>query len=154
MSLEQRVETFPQRKTKRPYLVRRWKFLIGGLIILIALGHLMFSGLKDWGIYYLTVSEFRAKEQEMLGERVRVNGEVVPDSVVWDAESSTARFTLADGEASLPVVYKGIVPDLLFLPGASAVVEGEYNSQGFFEASTLLTKCPSRYVPQEGEATD
>lgn len=150
MSFEQRVESFPQRRTRRPYPVRRWKFLIGGLIILVALGYLMFAALREGGMYYLTVSEFRAKEQSILGERVRVNGEVVTDSVVWDTASSTARFILIDGGASLPVVYKGIVPDLLFLPGASAVVEGVYNSQGFFEAKTLLTKCPSKYVPKEG----
>jgi cytochrome c-type biogenesis protein CcmE len=45
----------------------------------------------------------------------------------------------------LPVVYKGIVPDI-FAPGIQVVVEGRLNGSGTMEATTLLAKCPSRFT--------
>ena len=51
-----------------------------------------------------------------------------------------------DDGGTLPVVYKGLVPDI-FAPGIQVVVEGHYVN-GVFEASTLLAKCPSKFTSQ------
>ena len=59
------------------------------------------------------------------------------------------RFRLRDveGSASVPVVYRGSVPDL-FKVGREVRVEGRLRS-GVFVAKrdTLRTKCPSKYTP-------
>ena len=58
------------------------------------------------------------------------------------------RFHVADigGSASVPVVYRGSVPDQFKL-GRHVVVSGRY-AHGVFVAKrdTLVTKCPSKYV--------
>ncbi len=72
--------------------------------------------------------------------------------VSGDAHGAGLRFRLRDvnGTAAVPVVYKGSVPDL-FRAGRDIVVQGRY-ANGVFTAipGTLVTKCPSKYVPKQG----
>jgi len=68
-----------------------------------------------------------------------------------DAHAGGLRFRLSDrnGAASVPVVYKGSVPDL-FKTGREVVVDGTLRG-GVFVAvpNTLVTKCPSKYTPKK-----
>ena len=82
------------------------------------------------------------------GENIRVNGEVATGTLEQDTGNFVSRFILIEGDHSLPIVYHGVVPDA-FREGADVVVEGHLNSADIFEASTILTKCPSKYSPQE-----
>jgi cytochrome c-type biogenesis protein CcmE len=70
--------------------------------------------------------------------------------VTGDAHGSGLHFRLRDvkGTATVPIVYKGSVPDL-FRPGRDIVVEGRFQN-GVFVATpgTMVTKCPSKYVPK------
>ena len=56
------------------------------------------------------------------------------------------------GRATVPVVYKGSVPDL-FRVGRDVHVEGQLQ-RGTFVAvpDTLITKCPSKYAPEKNES--
>ncbi|MDX6370257.1 MAG: cytochrome c-type biosis protein CcmE, partial [Gaiellaceae bacterium] len=67
-----------------------------------------------------------------------------------DAHAAGLRFQLRDvkGTATVPVVYKGTVPDL-FRTGRDVVVDGRLRD-GVFVAvpNTLVTKCPSKYQPK------
>ena len=83
--------------------------------------------------------------------RVALTGMVV-GSVAGDAHSSQGlRFTLRDrnGTATIPVVYRGSVPDL-FRTGRDIMVDGRVRN-GLFVAvpGTLVTKCPSKYSPKK-----
>ena len=62
------------------------------------------------------------------------------------AGDPTVRFIMADEGGSIPVVYRGLVPDI-FGPNIQVVVEGKYTN-GVFQASTLLAKCPSKFTSQ------
>jgi cytochrome c-type biogenesis protein CcmE len=77
---------------------------------------------------------------------------IVVGPVEGDARGSGMEFTLRDieGEATVPVVYTGSVPDL-FKVGREIYVKGELTG-GVFVATedSLVTKCPSKYAP-EGE---
>jgi len=83
-------------------------------------------------------------------ERVSLAGKVVGHPM-GDAHTSGLRFTLRDveGKATVPVVYKGSVPDL-FRSDRDVVVDGRLRN-GVFVAvpNTLVTKCPSKYVPKK-----
>ena len=82
--------------------------------------------------------------------KVSLSGYVLKP-VTGDAHGTGLHFRLRDvkGTASVPVVYKGSVPDL-FRPGRDIVVEGRY-ANGVFVAvpGTLVTKCPSKYTPKK-----
>ena len=82
--------------------------------------------------------------------KVSLSGRVLKP-VTGDAHGAGLHFRLRDvkGSATVPVVYKGSVPDL-FKPGRDVVVDGRY-ANGVFTAipGTLVTKCPSKYAPKK-----
>ena len=82
--------------------------------------------------------------------KVSLAGRVV-GPVRGDAHAGGLHFRLRDvkGTATVPVVYSGSVPDL-FKVGRDVVVQGRY-ANGVFTAvpGTLVTKCPSKYVPKK-----
>jgi len=129
---------------------KKKKFLIGGLIVVLAIVYLGYTGFEGSATYYFTVSELAAQKGSVNDENVRVNGQVAAGSVEQDTKEQILRFTIVDveGENSLPVVYQGVVPDT-FRTGNDVVVEGYLNSAGVFHANNILAKCPSRYVPEE-----
>ena len=81
--------------------------------------------------------------------RVSLMGQVI-GTPAGDAHAAGLRFKLRDvkGPTSVPVVYKGSVPDL-FRSGRDVVVDGKLQG-GVFVAvpNTLVTKCPSKYQPK------
>ncbi len=121
------------------------KFLIGGAIILVVIGWLIFSNVQGSTAYYLTVEEVMG--QGPSDRMVRVSGLVVGETIDWDTQQMTLRFEIADEGGSMPVIFKGVRPDM-FQDGAQAVVEGKYAASGVFEATNLLLKCPSKYVEE------
>lgn len=129
-------------------VLRKKRFLIGGIIVFLALGYLGYAGFEGSATYYYTVSELIEQGDSILGENVRVNGQVTPGSVEQEAGGHIMRFTIINGEASLPVVYQGVVPDA-FKVGNEVVVEGYLDSDSIFQANTILAKCPSKYVPEK-----
>ena len=118
------------------------KFIFGAAIIALASGYLIVSSIVGSLAYYLTVEEVKA--QGPSERTVRVAGTVVGETIEWNAPELMLRFKIADASGSLAVSYNGPRPDML-RGGAEAVVEGKYIEGGYFEASNLLLKCPSKY---------
>ena len=131
-------------------MLKKKRFLIGGIIIFLAIGYLGFMGFRGSATYYYTVSELMEQGGSIYGENVRVTGQVAPGSVEQDSGSLVLRFTIVDveGEKSLPVVYQGVVPDA-FRVGNDVVVDGHLNSAGIFQTNNILVKCPSKYIPEK-----
>lgn len=126
------------------------KFLVGGALVAGLVGYLMFTGMQESMVYYHTPTELLAKsaaDPTYADVGVKVGGRVLPGTVEFDQRSLDLRFTLVDieqPETTFPVHYQGPLPDT-FQEGADVVVEGKYSADGGFEATTLLTKCGSRY---------
>jgi len=121
--------------------VKRKVFVVAALVV-AALGVLIYEGVRSAAVYYVTVSELRARGSEAYSLAVRVAGNVAPGSI--RREGGKVRFVLAEGSAWLPVVYRGVVTDL-FKDGAPVVVEGTLQPDGVFRARVLLAKCPTKY---------
>ena len=120
------------------------KFIIGGIIVLLAAVVLGYVGFMGVGTYYYTVNEFHAKESSLAGQTVRVSAIVQPDAV---KQGLTWTFTLKDeasASAELAVTYSGVVPDT-FKIGQQVVVEGKYDAaSGGFQCSSIIVKCASK----------
>ena len=125
------------------------KFIISGMIVILAIAYLAYAGFTSSATYYYTVNELLEQGNSIYNENVRVNGQVAPGSVEQESTGRVLRFVIVDveEEGSLPVSYQGVVPDT-FKVGNEVVVEGRLNSDGVFQASTLMPKCPSKYVPE------
>ncbi len=130
------------------------KVFVVFIIVIAAIGYLIISGLEGTFVYSRTISEVRKLGTEVEGQGLRIEGTVVAGSLKKSDTSLQASFALADslGE-SLEVRFDGVLPDT-FKEGMPAMAEGKYNAAGYFEATNVLTKCPSKYepVPEEGEA--
>ena len=127
-----------------PMKKKNLKFLIGGLAVAAVVVYLAVSGAREGMLYYLTVSEFNGKVSTLGDQGVRVSGKVVKGTIKKDSINLDIDFVITDGKEQLPVSYHGIVPDI-FGDGIEVVVEGKYLSGGSFQATSLLTKCPSKF---------
>jgi len=125
----------------------RFKFLLGGGLILATVGYLMATGIRDTGQYYLTPTELAAKiraDHSFYNVGLKVGARVVKGSITRDVATQTVDFRVSDGTVSYPVTYHGLVPDT-FTDEADVVVEGRLAPDGTFHATTVLAKCGSRY---------
>lgn len=121
---------------------KRWQLAIVALVIVGAIGYLVFNGLST-NVYYQTVTELQASGGEH-GRQVRLAGNVVEGSIVRNEADNSITFAVADVGGNLPVTYKGVVPDI-FAPGIEVVLEGKYRPETGFVADTMLAKCPSKF---------
>ena len=123
-----------------------------GLIALAALvgsGLLAASALRDQAAYFYAPADLqRANVQP--GTAIRLGGMVAPGSISRAPDGVTIRFVVTDGQAQVPVTYRGIVPDL-FKEDSGVVAEGRLTPQGAFVADNILAKHDERYMPPELE---
>ena len=127
---------------------RRGKFVAGGLVIIAAIAYLIWSGVSQSVVYFVTPSELLAAP--VPSKTYRLGGLVQPGSLKWEPKSLDLSFTLSDGKASVPVRHKGTPPDL-FAEGRGAVVEGSWTNEGYFKASLILAKHSEEYkAPHDG----
>ena len=123
------------------------KFILPLFVILSLISWLVFAGVKDSMVYYITVDELLEDVPDIYGQKVRVSGTVVHGSIQNEL-SDSLRFTIEAGEGRLDVEYDGIIPDI-FTDGVEAVVEGKFSSDNVFVADLLLAKCPTKYESDE-----
>ena len=126
----------------------RKRYVIGGGILVLAVGLLIYVSLGSSFTYYFTVSEFLDRSGEFCDRSVRVAGKIADEPISWNAEDLELRFAIFEDADTLPVVYEGAKPSG-FKVSANILVEGRLDSDGVFHASQVLMKCPSKYVPEE-----
>ncbi len=78
----------------------------------------------------------------------RIGGLVEDGSLKRDPDGLTVRFVVTDTAKTIPVVYKGILPDL-FKEGKGVVAEGKLGSDGLFSSTQVLAKHDENYMPPE-----
>ena len=128
-------------------MLKKKKYLIGGLILIAALIFLGYFSFMGGLTYYYEVGELLDEANSITGQTVRASGNVADDVVKDGLELRFTILDMSDSETSLPVVYTGAVPDT-FKVGNQVVVEGEYTG-GVFEAEAIIVKCGSKFIPEE-----
>lgn len=86
--------------------------------------------------------------------KVALAGQVIAP-ITGDAHNGGLKFTIRDvgGTTAVPVVYTGTVPDM-FKKDAHITVTGTMVNGTFVsEKDTMITKCPSRYIPKKAADT-
>ena len=131
-------------------MLKKKRFIIGGIVIFLAIGYLGFMSFQSSATYYYTLTEFAQKGDSVYGENVRVKGDIASGSVEKKQAGRILKFILVEGTESMPVHYQGVVPDT-FTETYEIVIEGELGADGVFEAHTLMPKCPSKYESAPSE---
>ena len=104
-------------------------------------------------MFFFSPSQVAAKEAPV-DRTFRVGGLVQNGTLKRDDDGLTVRFTVTDTAKSIPVVYKGILPDL-FKEGKGCVAQGQIGADGVFHADQVLAKHDENYMPPEaGKAID
>jgi cytochrome c-type biogenesis protein CcmE len=127
--------------------------LIGvALVALIGAALLAAWGVRERASYFYVPSDI-ARDPPAPGQAVRLGGMVEAGSLSTRADGVTVDFVVQDGEASVPVTYTGILPDL-FVEGSGVVADGALRADGTFVANELLAKHDENYMPRELEEMD
>ncbi|HEX2057255.1 MAG TPA: cytochrome c maturation protein CcmE [Actinomycetota bacterium] len=129
---------------------RRAKFAIGGGIIVLSLLGLVAWAMNRTGAtsFYYTTSELQGAALAAGAEEYRVNGNVIPDSVVQEGLRTT--FDITDGTTAVTIVTDETLPDAFWSAMAAGsnevevVAEGRYDGSRF-TASQVFAKCPSKF---------
>ncbi len=124
------------------------KYLIGGIILVAAMGFLIYSLLSDSLTYYYTPGELMEEGDSVYGKSIRVSGNILGDSIEWDSSKPELRFTITDDSASLLVIYADEMPHT-FEEDKDVVVRGKYSSDSIFHADEIMMKCASKYEPED-----
>lgn len=124
--------------------------MLAGLAI--AMG-LVLNAFRSNLVFFFSPSQVAAKEAPGVGT-FRIGGLVERGSVKRDSDGLTIHFTVTDTAKNVPVVYKGILPDL-FKEGRGCVAQGRIGNDGVFYAEQVLAKHDENYMPPEaGQAID
>jgi cytochrome c-type biogenesis protein CcmE len=150
----------------------RWKFLVGGALMIGAILYLIVSGTVAGARYFITVEDL-LNDPVYAGQTVRISGAVIGETIHFDERNLVMTFTIAN----IPEQYDDLAtalyqavnnedapriavrvegqpkPDLL-QGEAQAILTGRLDENGTFVASELLLKCPSRYqeaVPEQSQ---
>ena len=125
---------------------RRLTIIGGSLAVLAVAAALVLNGMRD-SIVFFSTPAMVAEKHIPAGRRFRLGGLVQPGSLVR-GDNLAVTFQVADGSATLPVSYKGILPDL-FREGQGVVAEGALDASGVFKADTVLAKHDETYMPKD-----
>jgi cytochrome c-type biogenesis protein CcmE len=132
---------------------KRIAFILVGLTGIGIATLLVASAFKNNLVFFFSPTQVVAKEAPV-NRTFRVGGLVESGSLKREADGLTVRFTVTDTVASVPVMYKGILPDL-FKEGKGCVAQGRISSDGVFHAEQVLAKHDENYMPPEaGQAID
>ena len=123
--------------------------IAGGIAALGVAAALVLNAFEKNLVFFFTPSQVVAREAPR--ERpFRIGGLVVPGSVARAPDGVTVQFVVTDTAENIPVVYKGLLPDL-FREGKGVVTQGSLRPDGVFVASEVLAKHDENYTPREAE---
>jgi cytochrome c-type biogenesis protein CcmE len=126
---------------------KKLAFVVLGLALLGIATALVLNAFKSNLVFFFTPTQVANKEAP-IERSFRVGGLVEAGSLKRDADGLTVHFVVTDTRKSIPVTYKGILPDL-FKEGKGAVVQGKLGADGQFVADQVLAKHDENYMPPE-----
>ncbi|HTT37676.1 MAG TPA: cytochrome c maturation protein CcmE [Burkholderiales bacterium] len=126
---------------------RRLALIAAGLAAVGGAAALILNAFQSNLVFFFTPTQIAAHEAPE-GRSFRVGGLVQPGSLQRQPDGVTARFVVTDTARSIPVEYRGILPDL-FKEGRGVVAQGSLGADGVFHATQVLAKHDENYMPPE-----
>jgi len=132
---------------------KRIAFILVGVSGIAIAAYLVASAFRNNLVFFFSPTQVVAKEAP-INRTFRVGGLVQDGTLKRENDGLTVSFVVTDTAASVPVLYKGILPDL-FKEGRGCVAQGRMDAQGVFHAEQVLAKHDENYMPPEaGQAID
>ncbi len=124
---------------------KRFVLLGVGIAGLALSAGLVLSAFQKNLVFFFTPTQVAANEAPM-GKSFRIGGLVEKGSLKREADGLTIQFVVTDTAKSIPVRYRGILPDL-FKEGKGVVTQGKLGPDGTFQAEEVLAKHDENYMP-------
>jgi cytochrome c-type biogenesis protein CcmE len=123
--------------------------IVGGVAALAVCAGLVLTAFRENLVFFFTPSQVAANEAPQ-GRLFRIGGLVEAGSVKRQPDGVSVRFVVTDTAKSIPVIYKGALPDL-FREGKGVVTQGRLAPDGVFQATEVLAKHDENYMPPEAD---
>ena len=132
---------------------KRIAFIVAGLAALGIAAAFVLTAFQSNLVFFFSPTQVALKEAPV-DRTFRIGGLVENGTIKRQSDGLTVHFTVTDTAESIPVVYKGILPDL-FKEGKGCVAQGRLGADGVFYADEVLAKHDENYMPPEaGDAID
>ncbi len=128
---------------------KRLLLLAGAASLLVGAVALVLTAFQENLVFFHTPSEVAAGKAPS-GRSFRVGGMVEEGSIQRQPDGLTVSFVITDMVQTVPVSYRGTLPDL-FQEGKGAVVQGQIGPDGRFTATEVLAKHDENYMPVEAQ---
>ena len=126
---------------------RRLAWMAAGVAALSVATTLVLNAFQSNLVFFFSPTDIAANKAPQ-GRPFRVGGLVLDKSVKRESDGLTVRFEVTDTAKTIPVLYKGILPDL-FREGKGVVAQGALQPDGTFRATEVLAKHDENYMPPE-----
>jgi len=126
---------------------RRLILVVAGLALLGVTAALVLNAFNKNLVFFFSPSQVADKEAPV-NKTFRLGGMVEKGSLKRLPDGLTVEFLVTDTAKTIPVRYKGILPDL-FREGKGVVAQGRLDANGTFMASEVLAKHDANYMPPE-----
>jgi cytochrome c-type biogenesis protein CcmE len=128
---------------------KRLALITAGVAALGVACALVLNAFQSNLVFFFSPSQIAAGEAPK-DRAFRVGGMVQTGSVKRLGDGLTVEFIVTDTARSVPVTYKGILPDL-FREGKGVVAQGRLGEDGVFRAHEVLAKHDENYMPPEAK---
>ena len=136
----------------RVQLATRRRVIVVALVVVAAFGFLVWRGLGNATMYFRTADEAVAQRAELGDRRFRLEGRVVPGSVVETDDGVS--FVVVSSEIEVPVVHTGDPPEL-FQDDIPVVLEGRFApGRDTYESDRIMVRHTSEYREQYPERVE
>jgi cytochrome c-type biogenesis protein CcmE len=126
---------------------KRFAMIGVGLVAVTLAAALVLNAFRSNLVFFFTPTQV-ANGEVPQGRSFRIGGLVEASSLKRENDGLTVHFVVTDMSKRVPVLYKGILPDL-FREGKGAVAQGQLGPDGVFRASEVLAKHDENYMPPE-----
>jgi cytochrome c-type biogenesis protein CcmE len=128
---------------------KRLALVAAGLAGLAIASTLVLSAFQKNLVFFFSPSQVAAGEAPQ-GRSFRVGGMVEAGSVKRQPDGVTVSFIVTDTAKTIPVTYRGVLPDL-FREGKGVVTQGKLGADGVFVADEVLAKHDENYMPPDAQ---
>jgi cytochrome c-type biogenesis protein CcmE len=126
---------------------KRFVFIIAAVAALsLAVGLVLYALQNNVSLYFTPTQVYNKEAPQ--GRSFRIGGLVEEGSVQREKDGLTVKFVITDRHKSIPVIFKGILPDL-FKEGKGVVAQGKIEADGVMHAEEVLAKHDENYMPPE-----
>jgi cytochrome c-type biogenesis protein CcmE len=123
-----------------------WFIVAGVGLVAAAVGLVLFALQNNVSLYFTPTQVYNKEAPQ--ARSFRIGGLVEEGSLRREQDGLTAHFKITDTHKTIPVVYKGILPDL-FKEGKGVVAQGKLEADNVFRAEEVLAKHDENYMPPE-----